>query len=130
MCWEYDNEFTHHNPSRGIFGGENQVLGRQQFVYDVDDSIGIDDITGYDLSLIIYIHCVLKLTKKRKKEMSTKLLLSECFINMLNHRESECLSRAVGKIWESMFLEPIYSLWLQKESGGDPVTSPAKVNSS
>lgn len=83
-------------------------MGRQQFVYDVDDAIGIDEITGYDLSLIIYIHRVLKLTKKRERERKkrnehkekwTKSFLPECFTNMLiSHHESEHLSRAVGKI--------------------------------
>lgn len=63
-----DSEFTHQNPSRGIFRGDYQVLGRQQFVYDVDDSIGSDDITGYDLSFIIYVHSILKSTKKEKKK--------------------------------------------------------------
>lgn len=70
--WECDNGFTHQNPSRGILRGDKQVLGRQQFVYNVDDTIGTDDIAGYDLSFIIYKHCTLKSTKKEKKEMSIK----------------------------------------------------------
>lgn len=51
---------TYQNIARGIFGGDKQVLGRQQFVYDVDDSVGGDDVTGQDLCLIVDVHGVLK----------------------------------------------------------------------
>jgi hypothetical protein len=46
------------------------MLGREQFVYDVDDAVSTDDIAGYDLSLVIYIYCALKSAKREEKEIS------------------------------------------------------------
>lgn len=65
-------ELTHQNPSSSISRGDKQVLGRQQLVYDVDNSIGADDVTGYDFSFIIYMHRVLKSTRKGKNEHKQK----------------------------------------------------------
>lgn len=48
------------DPSKGVSRSDEQVLGRQYFVYDMDDSISGDDIAGYDLSLVIYIHGILR----------------------------------------------------------------------
>lgn len=44
------------------------VFGREQLVYDVNDSIGADDIAGYDVGFIIYKHLILKSTNKKEKK--------------------------------------------------------------
>lgn len=78
-----------------------QVLGTQQFVYDVDDSIGADEVAVYDFSSIIDMHRVLKSTRKGK--MSTvrnryTITSFQMFANALNCHKSACLSRSVGEI--------------------------------
>lgn len=64
---------TYQNPAGGTFGGDKQVLGRQQCVYDVDDSVGADNVTGQNLRLLVYEHSVLKTneTSERREHRET-----------------------------------------------------------